>query len=86
MRKLVSSLLLSAVLAAPALAQSIKIGAPQPLTGPDAPFGDKFKKAYGMAIEEINAASSRSSSRTTRRRTPSPRPSPRSSSPRRRCW
>ena len=56
MRKLVSSLLLSAVLAAPALAQSIKIGAPQPLTGPDAPFGDKFKKAYGMAIEEINAA------------------------------
>lgn len=56
MRKLVSSFLLSAVLAAPALAQTIKIGAPQPLTGPDAPFGDKFKKAYGMAIEEINAA------------------------------
>jgi branched-chain amino acid transport system substrate-binding protein len=56
MRKLVSSLLLSALLAAPALAQTIKIGAPQPLTGPDAPFGDKFKKAYGMAIEEINAA------------------------------
>jgi branched-chain amino acid transport system substrate-binding protein len=56
MRKLVPSLLLSAVLAAPALAQPIKIGAPQPLTGPDAPFGDKFKKAYGMAIEEINAS------------------------------
>ena len=25
------------------------------MTGPDAPFGDKFKKAYGMAVEEINA-------------------------------
>ena len=36
-------------------AQSLKIGAPQPMTGPDAPFGDKFKKAYTMAIEEINA-------------------------------
>src|SRR5512146_1950445 len=56
MRKLVSTLVLSAVLAAPALAQPIKIGAPQPLTGPDAPFGDKFKKAYTMALEEINAA------------------------------
>jgi branched-chain amino acid transport system substrate-binding protein len=43
-------------LAAPVLAQeTLKIGAPQPLTGPDAPFGDKFKKAYGMAVEEINA-------------------------------
>jgi len=31
---------------APASAQeTLKIGAPQPLTGPDAPFGDKFKKA-----------------------------------------
>ena len=39
-----------------AMAQPIKIGAPQPMTGPDAPFGDKFKKAYSMAIEEINAA------------------------------
>jgi len=36
-------------------AQTLKIGAPQPMTGPDAPFGDKFKKAYTMAIEEINA-------------------------------
>ena len=44
------SCLLAAVLAAAAslsLAQeTIKIGAPQPMTGPDAPFGDKFKKAY----------------------------------------
>jgi branched-chain amino acid transport system substrate-binding protein len=58
MRKLALSVLaLSALLgAAPALAQNIKIGAPQPMTGPDAPFGDKFKKAYGMALEEINAA------------------------------
>ena len=35
--------------------ETIKIGAPQPMTGPDAPFGDKFKKAYTMAIDEINA-------------------------------
>jgi branched-chain amino acid transport system substrate-binding protein len=56
MPKLLSTFVLSAILASPALAQTIKIGAPQPLTGPDAPFGDKFKKAYGMAIEEINAA------------------------------
>ncbi len=34
---------------------TLKIGAPQPLTGPDAPFGDKFKKAYSLAVEEINA-------------------------------
>jgi branched-chain amino acid transport system substrate-binding protein len=40
----------------PTLAQeTLKIGAPQPMTGPDAPFGDKFKKAYGLAVEEINA-------------------------------
>jgi branched-chain amino acid transport system substrate-binding protein len=36
-------------------AETLKIGAPQPMTGPDAPFGDKFKKAYTMAVEEINA-------------------------------
>lgn len=36
--------------------QTLKIGAPQPMTGSDAPFGDKFKKAYSMAVEEINAA------------------------------
>lgn len=50
--------LLSALVfvSAPAPAQeTLKIGAPQPMTGPDAPFGDKFKKAYGMAVEEINA-------------------------------
>ena len=34
---------------------TLKIGAPQPMTGPDAPFGDKFKKAYTMAVDEINA-------------------------------
>jgi branched-chain amino acid transport system substrate-binding protein len=34
---------------------TLKIGAPQPMTGPDAPFGDKFNKAYSMAVEEINA-------------------------------
>jgi branched-chain amino acid transport system substrate-binding protein len=57
MRKLsLSSLLLCALLVSPARAQTLKIGAPQPMTGPDAPFGDKFKKAYGMAVEEINAA------------------------------
>jgi len=59
MRKLAlafSSVLLCAALATPVRAQTLKIGAPQPMTGPDAPFGDKFKKAYGMAVEEINAA------------------------------
>jgi len=34
---------------------TLKIGAPQPMTGPDAPFGSKFQKAYGLALEEINA-------------------------------
>ena len=58
MRTMFASLfaLLAALSSTPAQAQTIKIGAPQPMTGPDAPFGDKFKKAYGMAIEEINAA------------------------------
>lgn len=42
-------------LAGPAAAQTLKIGAPQPMTGSDAPFGDKFKKAYTLAVEEINA-------------------------------
>jgi branched-chain amino acid transport system substrate-binding protein len=58
MRKLVASMmaLAAALWSAPALGQAIKIGAPQPMTGPDAPFGDKFKKAYAMAVEEINAA------------------------------
>ena len=37
-------------------AETLKIGAPQPMTGPDAPFGDKFKKAYSLAVEEINGA------------------------------
>jgi branched-chain amino acid transport system substrate-binding protein len=44
-----------ASIATAAAPQTLKIGAPQPMTGPDAPFGDKFKKAYTMAIEEINA-------------------------------
>lgn len=55
MRKL-TLLAVLCCLAAPLSAQTLKIGAPQPMTGPDAPFGDKFKKAYGMAVEEINAA------------------------------
>jgi len=57
--KRILSYLLAAVLgtgASVALAQeTIKIGAPQPMTGPDAPFGDKFKKAYSLAVDEINA-------------------------------
>jgi branched-chain amino acid transport system substrate-binding protein len=58
MRTFVASMfaMLAVLFAVPAMAQPLKIGAPQPMTGPDAPFGDKFKKAYGMAIEEINAA------------------------------
>jgi len=48
--------LLFAVVTTTALAQQpLLIGAPQPMTGPDAPFGDKFQKAYTMAVEEINA-------------------------------
>jgi branched-chain amino acid transport system substrate-binding protein len=56
MRKLVLSAVVVLGLAAPAAAQTLKIGAPQPMTGSDAPFGDKFKKAYTLAVEEINAA------------------------------
>jgi branched-chain amino acid transport system substrate-binding protein len=52
MRRLAS---LAVLLFAPlALAQTLKIGAPQPMTGADAPFGDKFKKAYTLAVDEIN--------------------------------
>jgi branched-chain amino acid transport system substrate-binding protein len=55
--KFVTALLLSLTLSSGALAQAtLKIGAPQPMTGPDAPFGDKFQKAYSMAVDEINAA------------------------------
>ncbi len=32
-----------------------KIGSPLPMTGAGAAFGEKFKKAYSMAIDEINA-------------------------------
>ena len=46
----------AAAVALPAAADTLKIGAPQPMTGPDAPFGAKFKKAYDLAVEEINAA------------------------------
>src|SRR5262245_54089636 len=54
--KLLAVLSLSLALSSGALAQgTLKIGAPQPMTGPDAPFGDKFQKAYSMAAEEINA-------------------------------
>ena len=58
MRKLIASwlVLAAALWSSPTLAQTLKIGAPQPMTGPDAPFGDKFKKAYSMAVEEINAS------------------------------
>lgn len=36
--------------------QPIKIGAVLPMTGPAAVFGEKFDRAYNMAIEDINAA------------------------------
>ena len=53
---LLTAIALSFALTSGALAQgTIKIGAPQPMTGPDAPFGDKFQKAYSMAVDEINA-------------------------------
>ncbi len=51
------SVLLSVVFVGSLMAQdTLKIGAPQPMTGPDAPFGAKFKKAYDLAVSEINAA------------------------------
>ena len=54
--KMLAALSLSLALSSGALAQgTLKIGAPQPMTGPDAPFGDKFQKAYSMAVDEINA-------------------------------
>ncbi|MBM3303145.1 MAG: ABC transporter substrate-binding protein, partial [Deltaproteobacteria bacterium] len=58
-RKSLAGLLVLALAlwAAGVLAQdTLKIGAPQPMTGPDAPFGDKFKKAYSLAVDEINSA------------------------------
>jgi branched-chain amino acid transport system substrate-binding protein len=59
MRKALLILLVAvfaAALSSPSGADTLKIGAPQPMTGPDAPFGAKFKKAYDLAVEEINAA------------------------------
>jgi branched-chain amino acid transport system substrate-binding protein len=54
--KILAVFSLSLALSSGVLAQeTLKIGAPQPMTGPDAPFGDKFQKAYSMAVEEINA-------------------------------
>ncbi len=53
---LVLAVLFLTLMTVPAFAQgTLKIGAPQPMTGPDAPFGSKFQKAYGLALEEINA-------------------------------
>src|SRR5690554_2302783 len=40
----------------PAAAETLKIGAVLPMTGPAAVFGEKFQQAYTMAVEEINAA------------------------------
>lgn len=40
----------------PAGAETLKIGAVLPMTGNAAVFGEKFQQAYGLAIEEINAA------------------------------
>jgi branched-chain amino acid transport system substrate-binding protein len=55
--KIFAILSLSLAMSSGVLAQeTLKIGAPQPMTGPDAPFGDKFLKAYSMAVDEINAA------------------------------
>jgi branched-chain amino acid transport system substrate-binding protein len=59
MRKYISivAVLFLVLMTIPSLAQeTLKIGAPLPMTGPDAPFGSKFKKAYDMALEEINKA------------------------------
>ena len=49
-------LCLAAMVVSASAQETLKIGAPQPMTGPDAPFGAKFKKAYDLAVEEINGA------------------------------
>jgi branched-chain amino acid transport system substrate-binding protein len=54
-KKLAVSLAAVLLCFATSAAETLKIGAPQPMTGSDAPFGDKFKKAYSLAVEEINA-------------------------------
>ncbi len=71
---------------------TLKIGAPQPMTGSDAPFGDKFKKAYSLAVDEINAAGGVNGKKIEviiedhQARTPWRLPSPRSSFRKTRCW
>ena len=80
--KFFAILALSLAMSSGALAQeTLKIGAPQPMTGPDAPFGDKFKKAYSMRSTPkagSTATRSRFCSRTIRPRIRSPRRWPRS--------
>lgn len=41
---------------APSSEGTLKIGAVLPMTGGSAVFGEKFKQAYSLAVEEINAA------------------------------
>src|SRR5947207_38792 len=54
---LASGMLLVAAATAPAVAQdTLKIGAPQPMTGPDAPFGDKFSTEVPGAMPKTAAA------------------------------
>lgn len=40
---------------APQLNGVVKVGSVLPMTGPSAVFGDKFKEAYSLAVDEINA-------------------------------
>ncbi len=46
----------AALAASPALAKTLKIGIPLPLTGSKAKFGEIEKRSYEIAAEEINAA------------------------------
>ena len=56
MRRILFWILVFVPMASFALAQeTIKIGALLPLTGPEAVYGEAFKRAYTLAVQDINA-------------------------------
>jgi len=55
MKLLHSAFAAALLLAAPALAQDIKIAAVGPITGEDAAFGDQMKRGAEMAVKDLNA-------------------------------
>ena len=53
--RLASALAAAALVAAPVLAQEIKIGANLPMSGPNAEYGELFSSAAAIAVEHANA-------------------------------